>query len=90
LPGTAPGSVISIFSMQNLPLTSCHQFSSLCFVCFGITSLQVSIPLGMYDHLPVSVSLLAKHGSDMFLLSTVEALSGTIKEHIDVAVESDV
>ncbi|TQD78380.1 hypothetical protein C1H46_036073 [Malus baccata] len=43
---------------------------------------QVSMPLGMYDNLPVSVSLLAKHGSDGFLLNLVETLYDTLKEHV--------
>ncbi|KAK3006122.1 hypothetical protein RJ639_015501 [Escallonia herrerae] len=46
---------------------------------------QVSIPLGMYDNLPVAVSLLAKHGSDGFLLNVVETLSGTLKEQLEIA-----
>ncbi|KAI3470496.1 hypothetical protein Pfo_027159 [Paulownia fortunei] len=41
---------------------------------------QVNIPLGMHDDLPIAVSLLAKHGSDGFLLSFVEALDRTLKE----------
>ncbi|KAL8533164.1 hypothetical protein ACS0TY_009423 [Phlomoides rotata] len=44
---------------------------------------QVSIPLGMYDGLPISVSLVAKHGSDGFLLSFVENLHTTLKEHLN-------
>lgn len=47
--------------------------------------LQVSIPLGMYDNLPVSVSLVAKHGSDGFLLNLVETLHDTLKEEIQAA-----
>ncbi|KAH7511287.1 hypothetical protein FEM48_ZijujUnG0027800 [Ziziphus jujuba var. spinosa] len=43
---------------------------------------QVSIPLGLYDNLPVSVSLLAKHGLDGFLLNLVETLYPTIKEEL--------
>ncbi|KAB2630151.1 amidase 1-like [Pyrus ussuriensis x Pyrus communis] len=43
---------------------------------------QVSIPLGMCDNLPVSVSLLAKHGSDGFLLNLVETLYDTLKEQV--------
>lgn len=35
---------------------------------------QVSIPLGIQDNLPISVSLLANHGSDWFLLNVVEAI----------------
>ncbi|XP_058183287.1 amidase 1-like isoform X3 [Rhododendron vialii] len=49
--------------------------------------LGVSIPLGTYDNLPVSVSLLAKHGSDGLLLNLVETLYGTLKEQIDIAQE---
>ncbi|XP_004302440.1 PREDICTED: amidase 1 [Fragaria vesca subsp. vesca] len=44
---------------------------------------QVSIPLGMHEGLPVSVSLLATHGSDGFLLSLVETLYGTLKEQVE-------
>ncbi|KAF7152569.1 hypothetical protein RHSIM_Rhsim01G0085600 [Rhododendron simsii] len=51
------------------------------------TLLGVSIPLGMYDNLSVSVSLLAKYGSDGFLLNLVETLYGTLKEQIDIAQE---
>ncbi|KAJ0080380.1 hypothetical protein Patl1_22677 [Pistacia atlantica] len=46
---------------------------------------QVSIPLGMYDNLPVSVSLVAKHGLDGFLLNLVSTLQDTLKEGIPVA-----
>ncbi|ONI04550.1 hypothetical protein PRUPE_6G327700 [Prunus persica] len=43
---------------------------------------QVSIPLGLHDDLPVSVSLLAKHGSDGLLLNLVETLYDTLKEQV--------
>lgn len=63
---------------------------------FGLLSIagvsgfcQVSIPLGLYDQLPVSVSLLAKHGSDMFLLNVVETLGAILQEHIDIAEKSN-
>ncbi|KAL5786569.1 hypothetical protein ACOSQ2_008961 [Xanthoceras sorbifolium] len=46
---------------------------------------QVSIPLGLYDNLPVAVSLLAKDGSDGFLLNLVETLHNAIKEEIENA-----
>nr|XP_043634542.1 amidase 1 [Erigeron canadensis] len=46
---------------------------------------QVTIPLGKHDGLPVSVSLMAKHGSDGFLLSLVETLYPTLKEQIEIA-----
>jgi hypothetical protein len=38
----------------------------------------------MYDNLPVSVSLLAKQGSDAFLLTVVESLYGTLKEQVEI------
>ncbi|XP_010312345.1 amidase 1 [Solanum lycopersicum] len=39
---------------------------------------QVSIPLGIQDNLPISVSLLANHGSDWFLLNVVEAIHNVL------------
>ena len=47
--------------------------------------LQVSIPLGLYDNLPVAISLLAKHGSDGFLLNLVESLYKNIQEEVGIA-----
>eukprot|EP00262_Sarcandra_glabra_P014168 TRINITY_DN407_c0_g1_i4.p1 TRINITY_DN407_c0_g1~~TRINITY_DN407_c0_g1_i4.p1 ORF type:complete len:438 (+),score=54.47 TRINITY_DN407_c0_g1_i4:24-1337(+) len=46
---------------------------------------QVSIPLGMHDNLPVAVSLLARHGSDQFLLNLVQTLYGTLQEQVGIA-----
>ncbi|KAL4625265.1 hypothetical protein ACB092_05G013100 [Castanea dentata] len=46
---------------------------------------QVSIPLGLYDNLPVSISLLAKHGSDGFLLNLVESLYKNIQQEVGIA-----
>ncbi|XP_016487874.2 amidase 1 [Nicotiana tabacum] len=43
---------------------------------------QVSIPLGMQDNLPISVSLLVKHGSDWLLLDAVEAIHKVLKGQI--------
>ncbi|XP_051121515.1 amidase 1 [Andrographis paniculata] len=42
---------------------------------------QVSIPLGKYEDLPIAVSLLAKHGSDGFLLNFVETLHKALQGH---------
>lgn len=62
--------------LPQLRQISCESMSSLS------TYLQVSIPLGLHDDLPVSVSLLAKHGSDGFLLNLVETLYDTLKEQL--------
>ncbi|ESQ35978.1 hypothetical protein EUTSA_v10007679mg [Eutrema salsugineum] len=43
---------------------------------------QVSIPLGLHENLPVSVSLVAKHGSDGFLLSLVDSLSKFMAKYV--------
>ena len=44
----------------------------------------MSIPLGLYDNLPVSISLLVKQGSDGFLLNLVETLYDTLKEEVGI------
>lgn len=59
-----------------------------CFF-FWLSNLQVSIPLGLYDGLPVSISLLAKHGSDGFLLNVVDSLYSTLKEEVEAITEKD-
>ncbi|CAO2836661.1 unnamed protein product [Amaranthus hypochondriacus] len=72
--------------------SSLETFRSRAFSLLSIAGVsgfcQVSIPLGLYDDLPVSVSLLAKHGSDMVLLNLVETLSGTLEEQINAAERS--
>ena len=45
----------------------------------------MSIPLGLYDNLLVSITLLAKHGSDGFLLNLVEILYDTLQEVVGIA-----
>lgn len=43
---------------------------------------QVAIPIGHYDKCPVSVSFVAKHGGDRFLLDTVQSIYGTLQEQV--------
>ncbi|XP_020084616.1 amidase 1 isoform X2 [Ananas comosus] len=50
---------------------------------------QISIPLGMHNNLPVSVSLLAKQGADHFLLSIATELYAALKEQASMVWESD-
>jgi hypothetical protein len=47
--------------------------------------LQATIPVGEYNNVPVAVSLLAKRGSDKFLLDTVLAFYPTIQEEANAA-----
>nr|CAB3472631.1 unnamed protein product [Digitaria exilis] len=41
---------------------------------------KLSIPLGMRDGVPVSVSLVARHGADRFLLNVAQDLYEMLKE----------
>ncbi|CAL5397347.1 unnamed protein product [Camellia sinensis] len=71
--------------------TTLEEFGARAFSLLSVAGVsgfcQVSIPLGMYDNLPVEVSLLAKHGSDGFLLNLVETLYETLKKQFEVAQE---
>ncbi|KAF5769484.1 putative amidase [Helianthus annuus] len=68
--------------------TSLETFRARAFSLLSIAGVsgfcQVTIPLGKYNGLPVSVSLMAKHGSDGFLLNLVEALYPTMKEQVEI------
>ncbi|CAL5374176.1 unnamed protein product [Camellia sinensis] len=49
---------------------------------------QVTVPLGFYDKCPVSVSLVARHGGDRFLLDTVQTMYASLQEQADIISES--
>ncbi|OAY46519.1 outer envelope protein 64, chloroplastic [Manihot esculenta] len=49
---------------------------------------QVTIPLGHYDKRPVSVSFIARHGGDRFLLDTVQNMYASLQEHVDMLAKS--
>ncbi|KAK1414793.1 hypothetical protein QVD17_30552 [Tagetes erecta] len=52
---------------------------------------QVAIPLGLYENYPVSVSLMAKHGGDRFLLDTVQTMHASLLHKLaDEAAKSKV
>ncbi|GKV20644.1 hypothetical protein SLEP1_g30741 [Rubroshorea leprosula] len=69
--------------------TTLEVFEARAFSFLSIASVsgfcQVSIPLGMHNNLPVSISLLARHGSDSFLLNLVETLYDTLREESEIA-----
>ncbi|KAF9592440.1 hypothetical protein IFM89_014930 [Coptis chinensis] len=58
----------------------------------GIASMsgccQVSVPLGYHESCPVSVSFVAKHGSDRFLLDVVQTMYASLQEQTDIASKS--
>ncbi|CAK9328361.1 unnamed protein product [Citrullus colocynthis] len=70
----------------NTDVSKLHDFRAKAFSLLSIAGVsgfcQVSIPLGLYNGLPVSISLLANHGSDGFLLNVVHSLYNTIEEEV--------
>ncbi|CAD6206329.1 unnamed protein product [Miscanthus lutarioriparius] len=52
--------------------------------------LKVSIPLGTHDKCPISVSLIARHGGDRFLLDTTQTMYTTIQEQVEILAKSSV
>ncbi|XP_021292215.1 outer envelope protein 64, chloroplastic [Herrania umbratica] len=49
---------------------------------------QVTLPLGYHDKYPVSVSFIARHGGDRFLLDTVQTMYSSLQEHADTVAKS--
>ncbi|KAI3815592.1 hypothetical protein L1987_15266 [Smallanthus sonchifolius] len=57
------------YLMTEFSLTALASISGCC---------QVVIPLGLYENYPVSVSLMAKHGGDRFLLDTLQTMHASL------------
>ncbi|CAL4950802.1 unnamed protein product [Urochloa decumbens] len=76
VPGSPPKLRMEAGALEN--------FRARAFSLLSIAGLsgfcQLSIPLGVRDGVPVSVSLVARHGADRFLLSVAQELYGTLKE----------
>lgn len=64
------------YQNRNFSLLSIASMSGCC---------QVSVPLGVHDNCPVSVSFLARHGNDRFLLDVIQSLYSSLQEQIDIA-----
>ncbi|KAE9613840.1 Translocon at the outer membrane of chloroplasts 64 [Lupinus albus] len=66
-----------------------EDYQSRAFSLLSIASIsgccQVTVPLGFYDKYPVSVSLIARHGGDRFLLDTLQTMYTTLQEQADLA-----
>ncbi|XP_051119417.1 outer envelope protein 64, chloroplastic [Andrographis paniculata] len=46
---------------------------------------QVVVPLGVHEKCPISLSLLARHGGDRFLLDTLQAMHASLQEQFVAA-----
>ncbi|KAK6921289.1 Tetratricopeptide repeat [Dillenia turbinata] len=51
---------------------------------------QATVPLGFHNKCPVSVSFIARHGGDRFLLDTVQAMYTSLQEQAEEAVKSKI
>ncbi|XP_050212445.1 outer envelope protein 64, chloroplastic [Mercurialis annua] len=73
---------------------SSEDYQILSFCLLSIASLsgccQVTVPLGLYEKCPVSVSFIARHGGDRFLLDTVQNMYATLQEQVDMLAKSKV
>ncbi|CAN6930315.1 unnamed protein product [Brassica oleracea] len=58
-----------------------NRASSLLCVASISGCCQVTVPLGKHDKCPVSVSLIARHGGDRFLLDTVQKMYASLQEN---------
>ncbi|PWA74584.1 translocon at the outer membrane of chloroplasts 64 [Artemisia annua] len=67
------------YLMSEFSLTVLASMSGCC---------QVTIPLGMHENYPVSVSLIARHGGDRFLLDTLQTMHASLLQKADEAVKS--
>lgn len=45
---------------------------------------QVTVPLGKHDDSPVSISLIASHGNDKFLLDTVLDMYSSLQQEVSI------
>lgn len=48
---------------------------------------QATLPLGFHDKCPISVSLVARHGGDRFLLDAVHSLYASVQEQVEIAAQ---
>ncbi|XP_021759231.1 uncharacterized protein LOC110724150 [Chenopodium quinoa] len=63
-------------------LNSLQSITSLSGCC------QVTIPLGYHNKCPLSVSFIAKHGGDRFLLDIVQTMYSNMQEQVEVVSKS--
>lgn len=47
--------------------------------------MQITVPLGKHESYPISISYIAAHGADKFLLDTVLDMYSSLQEQITIA-----
>lgn len=63
--------------MISFPAFACNL---VLFFIDRLESMQVTLPAGEHENAPMAVSLLARQGSDRFLLDTVLSLYSTLQD----------
>ncbi|KAJ6818093.1 outer envelope protein 64, chloroplastic [Iris pallida] len=68
-----------------------YQTRILCLTAVASMSgcCQATVPLGIHEKSPVSVSFIARHGGDHFLLDTVNTMFASLQEQVDIAMKSN-
>ncbi|XP_008809807.2 outer envelope protein 64, chloroplastic [Phoenix dactylifera] len=70
--------------------SSDYQSRALCLSAIASMSgcCQATIPIGFHEKCPVSVSFIARHGGDRFLLDTVQTMFASLQEQVDEVMKS--
>ncbi|KAK6945740.1 hypothetical protein RJ641_013284 [Dillenia turbinata] len=68
------------------------EFQDRAFALLSIASMsgccQVAVPLGKHNDTPISVSFIASHGADKFLLDTILDMYSSLQEHVGIVSNS--
>ncbi|KAH7549407.1 hypothetical protein JRO89_XS13G0026600 [Xanthoceras sorbifolium] len=69
-----------------------EDYQNCAFSLLSISSIsgccQVTVPLGQHDKCPISVSFIARHGGDRFLLDSVQSMYASLQEQADIVATS--
>ncbi|XP_042002419.1 outer envelope protein 64, chloroplastic-like [Salvia splendens] len=82
---TAPGPPPKLEARESYSKEYLIQATTLSSVASMSGCCQVAVPLGVHEKCPVSLSLLARHGADRFLLDTLQSMYTSLQEQLDTA-----
>ncbi|KAL7157158.1 hypothetical protein ABFS83_02G059000 [Erythranthe nasuta] len=71
-------------SRKGLPTEFHDRINALLSIANMSGGCQVAIPLGKHEDSPISVSFIASHGNDKFLLDTVLDMYSSLQEHVSI------
>ncbi|KAL1553920.1 Outer envelope protein 64, chloroplastic [Salvia divinorum] len=82
---TAPGPPPKLEAKESYSKEYLIQATTLSSLASMSGCCQVAVPLGVHEKCPVSLSLLARHGGDRFLLDTLQSMYTSLQEQLDAA-----